>query len=646
MVRVAADELRNMCSDSANKPMIVFLSACYAKTIANIFIEIGVPYVISVTESSVNDEGSVAFAKSFYHALLMDGLEVPEAFTSAQHSCKMSIHESVQSISTISKPGNRLNSSAETKFVLLQGKCVTDTTALSNSIDHFVYVNAQTNRDSYVNGVEDVNDSDINTSICGRGALTREESRSSVGSNWSAVSMNQTCYFNERSSIANKQDWNEEFGENNSISKQTSGHSTNDGGGRRQIARKHYYHITEPTRTFVGRQVDIYDTYTLLKLHIHTGAALNSTVEGEGENEGNRKYGDNSSRSAYCRIINLYGERGVGKSQVAFKTLEYIIERGKDRALQAHPIFSDIYCCYTPSMNNILSNTLSQGQRSAADLNDFELTLEYEWLLELAYALKIPELLLYDNQLYSLSSQKPIFLPMPMESDELPSSSPSLSRSPSLQSNATVTSMAPGLLSNGGVSLSGVGKARSLLDSLKRFHEGYLKDGVLTVCPMITAEAVEDLLNQILSQLTVYFGGSSNINRKALLYMDGVDTCWTGGDDGAECGFKPSGSNSSEVHLSHLHSNLNEFFLLVLHTLLNSVPNLSLLVTSTNLIDFHKAKSGFSRPHLMNARSNFQSKSKHIETLSNIEAAELLSLKVGRELELGEMGFEVSHVHT
>ena len=56
VVRISAEALFQLCNDYTEKPMIVFLSACYARTIADVFIKLGVRYVITVSDSYVNDE--------------------------------------------------------------------------------------------------------------------------------------------------------------------------------------------------------------------------------------------------------------------------------------------------------------------------------------------------------------------------------------------------------------------------------------------------------------------------------------------------------------------------------------------------------------------------------------------------------------
>ena len=59
VVRISGHELYELCKDYAEKPMIVFLSACFARSIAGSFIRLGVRYVVTVSDSHVNDEVGV-----------------------------------------------------------------------------------------------------------------------------------------------------------------------------------------------------------------------------------------------------------------------------------------------------------------------------------------------------------------------------------------------------------------------------------------------------------------------------------------------------------------------------------------------------------------------------------------------------------
>ena len=56
VVRVAEAELFAMCRDAPERPMLVFLSECFAKTVAPVFLRVGVPFVITVVDDYVSDE--------------------------------------------------------------------------------------------------------------------------------------------------------------------------------------------------------------------------------------------------------------------------------------------------------------------------------------------------------------------------------------------------------------------------------------------------------------------------------------------------------------------------------------------------------------------------------------------------------------
>jgi hypothetical protein len=68
-----------MCSGLTHKPECVFLSACFAETVSDAFVNVGIPHIITVTNDRVLDKASLAFTDTFYSALL-SGKPVSEAF--------------------------------------------------------------------------------------------------------------------------------------------------------------------------------------------------------------------------------------------------------------------------------------------------------------------------------------------------------------------------------------------------------------------------------------------------------------------------------------------------------------------------------------------------------------------------------------
>lgn len=68
-----------MCNGLNHKPECVFLSACFAETVSDAFVGVGIPHIVTVTNERVLDKASLAFTDTFYSALL-NGKPVSEAF--------------------------------------------------------------------------------------------------------------------------------------------------------------------------------------------------------------------------------------------------------------------------------------------------------------------------------------------------------------------------------------------------------------------------------------------------------------------------------------------------------------------------------------------------------------------------------------
>lgn len=68
-----------MCNGLTHKPECVFLSACFAETVSDAFVNVGIPHIVTVTNERVLDKASLAFTDTFYSALL-GGKPVIEAF--------------------------------------------------------------------------------------------------------------------------------------------------------------------------------------------------------------------------------------------------------------------------------------------------------------------------------------------------------------------------------------------------------------------------------------------------------------------------------------------------------------------------------------------------------------------------------------
>jgi hypothetical protein len=68
-----------MCNGLNHKPECVFLSACFAETVSDAFVSVGIPHIVTVTNERVLDKASLAFTDTFYSALL-GGKPVSESF--------------------------------------------------------------------------------------------------------------------------------------------------------------------------------------------------------------------------------------------------------------------------------------------------------------------------------------------------------------------------------------------------------------------------------------------------------------------------------------------------------------------------------------------------------------------------------------
>lgn len=68
-----------MCNGLTHKPECVFLSACFAETVSDAFVSVGIPHIVTVTNERVLDKASLAFTDTFYSALL-SGKPVSESF--------------------------------------------------------------------------------------------------------------------------------------------------------------------------------------------------------------------------------------------------------------------------------------------------------------------------------------------------------------------------------------------------------------------------------------------------------------------------------------------------------------------------------------------------------------------------------------
>jgi hypothetical protein len=68
-----------MCNGLNHKPECVFLSACFAETVSDAFVSVGIPHIVTVTNERVLDKASLAFTDTFYSALL-SGKPVSESF--------------------------------------------------------------------------------------------------------------------------------------------------------------------------------------------------------------------------------------------------------------------------------------------------------------------------------------------------------------------------------------------------------------------------------------------------------------------------------------------------------------------------------------------------------------------------------------
>jgi len=77
---VSQEQLSEMLrAGHIQKPECVFLSACYAQTVADAFVNVGVQHVITVINDRILDKASLDFTDSFYSALL-GGKSVSESF--------------------------------------------------------------------------------------------------------------------------------------------------------------------------------------------------------------------------------------------------------------------------------------------------------------------------------------------------------------------------------------------------------------------------------------------------------------------------------------------------------------------------------------------------------------------------------------
>lgn len=71
-------------------PSIVFLSVCYGASIVPAFEQLGIPYIITTSNSRILDRAARMFGEQFYLCLLCNKLSVPESFASATARLNMS----------------------------------------------------------------------------------------------------------------------------------------------------------------------------------------------------------------------------------------------------------------------------------------------------------------------------------------------------------------------------------------------------------------------------------------------------------------------------------------------------------------------------------------------------------------------------
>ena len=77
-------QIRFLFEERPTKPQLVFVSACHSESVAEAFVNSGIPHVIAVSKNDkVLDQASLVFAHQFY-THIVQGQSVEHAFNAAR----------------------------------------------------------------------------------------------------------------------------------------------------------------------------------------------------------------------------------------------------------------------------------------------------------------------------------------------------------------------------------------------------------------------------------------------------------------------------------------------------------------------------------------------------------------------------------